>query len=194
MGNRIGTDKNGTAPLGNSFGGVLIIFSGENSNNTVGGAASARNTIAFNGTNGITAFSSVRNRILSNSIHSNDELGIDLGDDGITPNDPQDPDTGPNNLQNFPVITSAITTTIKGKLNSKPGQTYKVQFFCNPASTNEGKKFLGQKSVTTGADGKVSFAFEPAQAVKVGQAVTATATDPDGNTSEFSESLEVVVP
>jgi CSLREA domain-containing protein len=194
MGNRIGTDKNGTAPLGNTFGGVLIIFSGENSNNTVGGAASARNTIAFNGTNGITAFSSVRNRILSNSIHSNDELGIDLGNDGITPNDPQDPDTGPNNLQNFPVLTSAITTTIKGKLNSKPSQTYKVQLFSNPASTNEGKKFLGQKSVTTGADGKVSFAFEPAQAVKVGQAVTATATDPDGNTSEFSESLEVVVP
>ena len=131
--------------------------------------------------------------ILRNSIADNEDLGIDLGSaefgDGVTPNDPKDSDTGANGLQNFPVMTSVAPTrgqtTIEGKLNSKPDRTFTIQFFSNPVG-GEGKKFVGQKSVTTNSNGNVSFEFQPAQAVPTGQTVTATATNSGGNTSEFS--------
>ena len=52
-------------------------------------------------------------------------------------NDPGDTDTGPNNLQNKPVLSSTRkgatgTTTVRGTLNSAPGKTFNVQFFSNP--------------------------------------------------------------
>ncbi len=190
LGNFIGTDKTGTKPLGNDGHGV--VQEGV-SNNTY-----KQNTIAFNGADGVliryesesTAMSA---RILSNSIFSNGELGIDLKNDGPTPNDPGDGDHGPNNLQNFPVITSAVTssgsTTIAGTLNSKPNRTFTIQFFSNPAG-NEGKKFLGEQSVSTDSEGNVTFTFVPDEAVRAGQKITATATGPEG-TSEFSAPREV---
>jgi len=77
-------------------------------------------------------------------------LGIDLslstGSVGCE-QDFKDPDTGDNNLQNFPVITSAVskgTTTIAGTLNSKPRKTFTIRLFFNPSNTDEGKTFLGQ--------------------------------------------------
>jgi CSLREA domain-containing protein len=202
QGNYIGTDASGTQDLGNDFDGVHIITA---SSNLIGGNTSAAaNTIAFNGGPGSRPGVSIvgpgtdalGNRILSNSIFSNGELGIDLGSDGKTPNDEDDLDPGPNALQNFPLITSATTsggsTTIEGRLNSAPdkadSRTFKIQFFSNP-SGNEGKNFIGQKSVTTTAnDTTATFTFSPNQAVPAGQKITATATDPAGNTSEFSVS------
>jgi hypothetical protein len=74
-------------------------------------------------------------------------------------------------------------TTITGTLNAGREVTYLIQFFSNPLG-NEGKKFIGQKSVTTDAFGNVTFS--PASKVAAGQNITATATDPSGNTSEFS--------
>jgi hypothetical protein len=105
---------------------------------------------------------------------------------------PTDADTGANDLQNFPVITSAKTllgeTTIKGNLNTRPNAGYLIRFFSNPSGTDEDKKFIGQKSVTTDASGNVSFTFTPSSVVKVGQTITATATNAsNGNTSEFSD-------
>ncbi len=60
------------------------------------------------------------------------------------------------------------------------------------ASSKEGKTFIGQKQVTTASDGKVTFTFEPAKRVGLGQTVTARATDSVGNTSEFSAPRMVV--
>src|SRR5439155_23562524 len=78
------------------------------------------------------------NSILGNSIFANGGLGINLGDhDGVTENDlvPGDPDTGANNLQNFPVLTSAVTvgttTTITGTFNSTPNHNFRIEFFTN---------------------------------------------------------------
>jgi len=200
QGNYIGTDASGAQDLGNTRSGVHIDFA---SNNTVGGTVSAaRNIISGNGGDGVQILgnasidSATDNRILGNSIFSNTNLGIDLGGDGRTANDPQDPDKGPNNLQNFPVLTSATTstdsTTIRGTLDSTPNTTFTVQFFRNPAGTDEGKMFIGQKkSVTTDASGGTTFTFRPDRKVNVGLAITATATDPAGNTSEFSDPATV---
>ena len=203
-GNLIGTKKDGTSDLGNgdnsSGDDGVDIF---DSDNTVGGAApGAANTIAFNASDGVRVSQpdkSTGNRILGNSIFSNGDLGIDLHDNGRTDNDPGDPDTGANNQQNFPVLTSAEKvsggkTTIKGKLDSTPStrkkkKSFTVQFFSNPQNEDEGKTFLGQKRVTTNRQGKASFSFETSQTVSAG--VTATATDASGNTSEFSDPLGV---
>jgi titin len=93
-------------------------------------------------------------------------------------------------LQDKPVLssakTSATSTTVRGKLNSTPNKTFKIQFFSNPSGTEEGKKFLGQKSVSTDASGNATFSFSPAQKVGVQRTVTATTTNPAGSTSEFS--------
>jgi CSLREA domain-containing protein len=207
LGNFIGTTKDGTGTLGNGSG--VSILSGASDNFVGDTAPGAGNIIAF-GTDmvspvyavGVEVFDNglgaTRNRILSNSIHSNGGLGIDLAPCtgggsctfGRTSNDPGDADTGPNNLQNFPVLSSAKTkkgtTTIKGKLNSTPNKTFTIQFFSDLSGQDEGKKFIGSKSVATDSNGNASFTFVPTRAVPAGQNVTATATHPGGSTSEFS--------
>jgi hypothetical protein len=75
--------------------------------------------------------------IAANSFFGNVGLGIDLGADGATPNDPGDTDTAPNNLQNYPVLTSAGAnssgTRIAGTLSSTRGATFVLEFFSNPS-------------------------------------------------------------
>jgi hypothetical protein len=129
---------------------------------------------------------------------SNDHAGIDLGGDSPTPNDPDDPDAGPNNLQNKPRIgiaeNSGGETIVQGILDSTPNKTFRILFFSNPAADPlEGKKYIGAKSVSTNASGDGSFTFKPDNKVPEGQTITATATrNSTGDTSEFSESEEVV--
>jgi hypothetical protein len=138
------------------------------------------------------------NSVLRNSIFGNSSpggLGIALNNDGVTANDNKDPDTGRNKLQNFPVITSASTTTIEGTLNSRPRKTFTIEFFSNPAPNSptgfgEGETFLGQKTMTTNDRGRASFTFATSRTA--GEFVTATATDASGNTSEFSAARTVV--
>ena len=100
-------------------------------------------------------------QIRFNQILGNGGLGIDLGPngfpDGITPNDPGDVDTGPNELQNYPEITSVIAgnpTRITGRLDSQIGLTYVIDFYASPESTardkSEGRRYLG--STTVGPD------------------------------------------
>ena len=190
-GNLIGTARDGTSPLGNSSSGVQIGSSALS--NVVGGASSGpANTIAFNGSDGVFLYSGISNSILSNSIFSNNGSGIYLG---AGANDPQDPDTGANNWQNKPNLTSATNssgTTIKGRLNSTPNATFTIEFFSNPAGTDEGKIFLGKKEVSTGQDGLVLFQKNFTPAVKVGRTITATATNTTTHdTSEFSAAREV---
>ena len=183
-GNLVGTRANGIDPLGN--GGVAITVSGDADNNLI-----SENIVAFNNFSAVGISStSVGNRILTNSIFSNGNLGINLGSTiAGREQDNKDPDTGANNLQNYPVMSSATSTgtatTIKGTLNSKPRKTFTIQFFQNPVLTDQGKTFLGQVSVTTNRRGKASFSYL-GPAVDTGQQVTATATGADG-TSEFSD-------
>ncbi|HXG67024.1 MAG TPA: Calx-beta domain-containing protein, partial [Blastocatellia bacterium] len=192
QGNLIGTTVTGASALSNSSGGV-VIGSGA-SNNTVGGTvAGGANIIAFNDSDaGVVISSGTGNAILSNSIFSHFSLGIDLGADGPTPNDPGDRDTGPNHLQNFPVLTAASPTEIQGTLNSTPDTNFLIQFFANPScegTLGEGQVFLDSITVTTNGSGDASINFPGS--FTPGQAITATATDPAGNTSEFSACVTV---
>lgn len=197
-GNLIGTDFNGTANLGNTGHGIFIA----SSRNAVGGAG-LQNTIAFNANNGITIFGG-NNRISSNSIFSNGSLGIDLNNDGVTANDAGDSDTGPNNLQNFPVLTSATydpssnSTVVQGTLNSAPGASFTIEFFASSIADQtlygEGQTFRGSTSVTTNAIGDVGFTVTLDAPVSGGQVITATATDATNNTSEFSKAVLVAGP
>lgn len=193
QGNFIGTDASGSLPLGNSGDGVSFVDQGSPSGppigNAVGGtAAGAGNTIAFNGNRGVAVNAGRQNAILGNSIHSNTLLGIDLGSLGPTPNDPGDGDSGPNDLQNFPAITQVTGSSVSGTLNSRPNTTYRIEVFsspaCDPSGFGEGQRFLGATSVTTDASGNASFTF--AATIGASDFVTATATDPTNNTSEFS--------
>src|SRR5262245_744163 len=104
-------------------------------------------------------------------------------------------------LQNFPVLTSAVTnglnTFIVGRLDSAASTQYHIEFFlsssCDPSGSGEGATFLGSQNVTTSASGSADVFFTSAIAASVGQAVTATATGPDG-TSEFSPCATVTSP
>ncbi len=196
IGNLIGTAIDGTTALGNGLNGVLIDGA---SDTTIGGTVSgAPNTIAFNKAAGVSVNAGNSNTIRSNPIFSNTGLGIDLGATGITPNDPNDPDIGPNLLQNFPIITSATTSgstsTVSGTLNSRPKLTYTIDFYSTPNNQRESRTYLGSTTVIAGSDGNASFSFNPSTAFATGQYVTATATDSSGDTSEFSAPVQASAP
>ena len=203
--NLIGTDKTGTKDLHNGAtgaGGEGVNLGGQNS-------VVSNNIIAFNTSDGVMVKSNatgVGHDIGPNSIFSNDGLGIDIvdnanNDQGPNGNGPNtndggtanDADTGPNNLQNFPTIISARTSSSTGEttidifLDSAPSTQYTIRIYSNPRDTGEGKTFIGDIVVTTNTNGTSSINdFIPTRTVPVGQSITATATDPAGNTSEFT--------
>jgi len=206
-GNRIGTAKDVVGELGNSGHGVVL--TDKSSKNLIGGATIDHgNTIAFNATgaaakaHGVEIQSGTGNTVSHNSIFKNSGRSIDLNQDTITLNDSGgDADAGPNNLQNFPVIVSrpqgpATVGQFTWKLNSTPLKSFTIEFFADtdldPSGSGEGRDFLGNQvivngvaaaQVTTDATGLVTFT-NPAFADKAH--ICATATDEDGNTSEFS--------
>ena len=165
----IGTNAAGTGAIANGAHGVYII-NGANANAIGGTAAGDGNTIAYNAGDGIFASSTagVSNSFLRNLIYSNSDLGIDLGTNGVTANDPSvnmDSDTGANNLQNFPVITSAVTNgtqiTIAGTINSTANSYFRIEFFANTANDGsgygEGQRYLGFANVATDGSGNGTF-------------------------------------
>ncbi|MSU58715.1 MAG: hypothetical protein EXS35_11155 [Pedosphaera sp.] len=196
LGNIIGADASLALAVANSLNGILITSNSRS--NVIGGVtAGAANTIWFNGADGVSIASGTNNPVRGNSIYANGtitaELGIDLGTSGVTANDSGDPDTGANQLQNFPVLTAVSNTatdvTIVGSLNSKPSTTYTVDFYSSltndTAGSGEGQTWIGATNLTTAADSNVSFTIGFTATLN-GRYVTATATDPFGNTSEFS--------
>jgi hypothetical protein len=201
IGNYIGTDPTGTmvAPNGTDpmpaypYPAVWIASA---SGNSVGGTNPGEgNVIAFNTYAGVAVTDppSNGNSILGNSIFGNGGLGIGFGTDvfalRVTPNDPLDADTGPNNLQNFPVINFATPSTVTGTLNSTANTIFRIQLFknsaCDPSGYGEGQALIASFSLLTDASGNASF-LQAGLSLANGQFVTATATDPNGNTSEFS--------
>ena len=206
LSNRIGTDASGAAPLPNEGTGVehrrifsdalvqsnRIAYNGSHGfwafQPTTSAIRIAENDIFSNGGAGVSIRGTRAKGIAlsENRIHDNAGLGIDLDYiltvDGVTPNDPGDADTGPNDLQNFPVLTKISEARVQVTLDSTPDKTFNIELFasdqCDPSGHGEGEEFLTSFSLTTGASREVS--------VPVGKVITATATDDAGNTSEFS--------
>jgi photosystem II stability/assembly factor-like uncharacterized protein len=144
---------------------------------------------------GVTVLGTVQaNPIRRNTIFGNGGLGIDLGGDSVTINDRGDADTGPNLLQNYPVILRAgpgSSTTVAGTFNSTANTTFTLDFYASAAPDRsrygQGERYLGSASVTTDAAGNATFSLSLAAASSPGEWLSATATDPSGNTSEFSQ-------
>jgi len=196
-GNFIGTNAEGAEGLGNGIG---ISFQGNNtSGNLVGGMEEgAGNVIAHNTEIGVRLHDAgTGNAILGNRIYANGGLGISLSFSGPTENDPGDADEGPNGLQNFPVLTAAGPAGVTGTLDSTPSTTFRVELFGNaeadPSGYGEGEHYLGFVEVTTDASGKGAFSFDLPSDAPPSPFVTATATAPDGSTSEFSAVLAMPV-
>jgi CSLREA domain-containing protein len=189
-GNYIGTDAMG-ANLGNGLDGVGIHSwaAPDGALNRVG----PDNFMAFNGGAGVyvDGDDADGNTITRNAIFTNTALGIDLYDEddlwpGVTPNDPDDADTGPNEQLNFPVVISATTASVIGTACAD----CTVEVFVtdvDPSGYGEGKTFVGSGA----ADGAGNFNVA-VSGVQAEEWVTATATDGDGNTSEFSANVQVV--
>lgn len=170
----------GQPGAGNTGNGISIV---EGNNNLIGGTIPDGNVIAGNGGAGIQVARlnnpANGNAILTNSIYANDGLGIELIN-------------GANNGQPAPVLTAASgsgTTRVQGSLTAAPLTTYQIQFFanavCDFSGTGEGQSFLG--SLTAGTDGGGLLTFDVMLPSSPGQpTITATATDPNDNTSQFS--------
>jgi hypothetical protein len=191
------------APLPNTRDGVSIgiygpIYQGGYATDNLIGV----NIIAHNGRNGVLVWEHFSNNanadfnsITQNSIYNNTLLGIDLADDGVTANDPNDPDAGPNEELNFPVITSAVETagqtTISGTINidSDPTQALIEVFKVSPdpSGYGEGQVYLGTASANASSNWSVVVS-----GCSAGDTVTATTTDLTLNTSEFAQNFVVV--
>jgi hypothetical protein len=181
QGNYIGTDVTGAQALGNGHDGVHINI---DNNDTIGGEApGAANTIAFNGGDGVLVDRGTGNALLGNAIFANGNLGIELLH-------------GANHDQAPPVLTSVTSdgtsTTVSGTLTSTPNTIFTLEFFASDPTDPSGRQqFLGSVVVTTDADGNASFTATLATAVAPGSFLTATATDPANNTSQFSAGVPV---
>jgi hypothetical protein len=212
QGNFIGVGVDGVTAISNRLHGVALRGNsglGVQNNEIGGTVAGAGNIIANSGSAGVAVFGDALtsrqnsgNTILGNSIYRNGlnnprtTPGIDLvtaatysTDDGVTLNDVGDVDSGPNLLQNFPVLASVTSddesTTIVGTLGSQPNTTYRVEFFSSLAASatgsGEGQTFLGFTDVTTDASGLGGFNAILPTSVPNGRFVTATATSGGSN-------------
>ncbi len=191
-GNFVGTTATGTAALGNVDNGVNVTNGA--SGNTIGSTtANADNVIAFNDLAGVgVTGASIDDAVRGNSTYANGTLGIDLGDNGVTLNDSAG-HSGPNNYQDFPVLTAGLpgtATRVVGSLTGTPHTTYAIDVFANsaadPSGYGQGRRYLGSGTVTTDASGSALIDLTVPGASSPTDFLSATATDPAGNTSEFA--------
>ena len=197
-GNFIGTDHTGTSGVGN-FDNVAL-QNNATGNFIGGGGAGAGNVIAFANGNGVVLYQTgtTNNSIRGNSIFTNNYLGIDLNGDGVTLNHAGFL-AGPNDLQNFPVITNAFgyaaSTIVFGTLNSTANQSFFIDVYRSlspdyyAGNYGEGQFYVGTVTVTTDGSGNAGFALTNNAGNYAGQYITATATSAGGDTSEFSHAV-----
>ncbi len=196
IGNFIGTEVNGLSTLANEYHGVVI--RGTASDNLV-----KFNTVAYNGGFGVWIMGSgTGNHVTQNHIHDNGILGIAIDEPNVILNDPLDADTGANERQNFPTVELAFISgdngVVMGTMQGAANTQYQIELFANDACDSsgygEGQRFMVDTTATTDGTGSAefhggisisSFLLAP------GMFITATATDPNGNTSGFSQCVLV---
>ena len=192
-GNYVGVAADGVTSLGNDGSGILVSGSG---------ARVYQNLVRNNLARGVSvATDSARVEIRNNRIWGNGLLGIDLNNDGVTPNDADDSDTGPNLRQNYPVLTRARSidgagTLVEGTLDrpaTAGALSYLLEFAsnasCDPSGFGEGEAPFATHALTLATPADESFSiWLPGYVAPPGRAITATATATDGIdvTSEYS--------
>jgi hypothetical protein len=204
QGNFVGTDTTATKNFGNRSVGVLAQGFGLEVGGVEPGEA---NVIAFNGWVGILV-PTTHVRIRGNRIFNNGIGGVGAGGQGMaidlnfqatpggpTANDSGDGDSGGNDYQNFPLMTSAAPegggTRVIGTLNSTASTTFDLDFYANPScrarprALLQAEQYVGTIQVTTDASGNASFNALLPTPIDAGSPVTATATAPNGDTSEL---------
>ncbi len=203
-GNKIGTDVTGSQDLGNSYNGIV---SGSDDVMIGGPNAADANIIAYNSQIGVVVQNAaMNNTILRNSIHDNSGMGIDLNWNGPTANDTLDPDSGSNNLLNYPEdITYEVSggdTVIRYNLDV-PAGSYRVEFFSNASADGsgygEGQTFIGSQDVTSTGTGTQSFTRTVSGSSHANIVATATLINTNlpfdfGETSEFSAAATAYEP
>lgn len=218
QGNKIGTDPTGTLAVANGNVGIEITATSNIIGDLDNASPDLSNVIAFNGSGGGIALIATSplhddNVIARNSIFYNAGIGIDLhfpdiGADGVTANDTApdpfpDSDSGPNGLQNYPLIDTVTVDdtavdSITGTLQTQPG-SYDALFYasetCDIDGFGEGQRYIGSETIVTDAGGQANFQLVP-QIISGGQVapdeqITVTVEGGEG-TSEFSNCVPAV--
>ena len=200
VGNWIGTDRSGTADLGNASG---VVVGQRHGGEWVGGPLAADgNTIAFNDGPGVLVRASTTGpvSVRHNRLYANAGIAVDLEPAGTTANDPGDGDTGPNGLQNTPVLVVATgngvsTLSVTYSVDTAPANAaypLTIDFYLADPDGQEGRIWIGADTlVSAGAQAPRTASFTPAAPVASGSLVVATVTDAAGRTSEASANVGV---
>ena len=198
--NRLGVDNSGN-PAPNQDG----IHVDNSTFVTIGGmSTNEANEIAFNTTNGVSIVGASSDGVdlSANSIYRNGGIGVDINQDGATGNDLGDPDSGPNGIQNYPVLVQAFycgdsaKTMIEYDVSFESGFNYAIQFFIADADDEEGKTFLGEQVVNVTTIPQ-RFVYAHPSALSAGTVIVANASKINGSlysTSEFSQPFAVETP
>ncbi len=207
--NLVGVAANGSTALGSNAGGGIVV---SETNGAPLTNLTIRNNTVANGTGvGVLVSRSVLTNVVQgvaisqNVISNNTGLAIDISAtfsaDGVTANDVLDVDTGANNLQNFPVLTTAsgdgVNVATPYTFNSEPNTTFALEFFqaaaCNASGHGGADVYLGTVNVVTDASGNAAGTASFASALVTGF-ISATATHAVNGTSEFSTCVTLNVP
>jgi parallel beta-helix repeat protein len=193
---------------GNTIEGNTIKANGEDGVLAESGPnAITSNVIRDSGRNGVRVTSGGSGvTISSNNMQANGALGINLvgGSEnafGVTANDTNDPDTGANGRQNFPILVSAVrnsatrVTEVVVTLDSTPRTQFRFELFRaipDPSGSGEGGARIAVNVTSTDDKGDKTFSFL-ISGIVAGTRLTATATATGtGNTSEFSANRTIV--
>ena len=181
-GNLIGTNAMGAPGLGNSTAGIRVV----GSSNKIGSATAGMGNVITSNPIGVDVESGSRNPIIGNSIYANTQ-GIFLNSSNAA-----------NNSQAPPSLTYATsyggTTVVDGQITGfAANAAFRVDFYASAvgddtSTSGQAHIYLGSQSYTTDGSGNAPITFTSTVAVPVGQVITATATDPSGNTSQFANS------
>ncbi|MGV6818578.1 MAG: DUF4347 domain-containing protein [Thiotrichales bacterium] len=203
QGNYIGIKPDGVTPDGNRLG---IDVSNNADRNIIGGVTAGQGNLISANTDGliIADTASTRNVVRGNAIYANSESNFALSNtDTVTANDADDSDSGPNNLQNYPLLSSATISgadlTVAGSVTTTANTTLTLDFYAASSNASasgypQAERYLGSSNVTTGDNGDGSGTASLNQLlsgvnVTNGEYITVIATDSNGNSSEMALSI-----
>ena len=180
QGNTIGLDAQNRTVIPN--GGADVLLYVDVTSNLIGGLSpGAANLISGSPVDGVQVlYDATNNTIRGNSIFNNAGTAILLY-------------SGGNNELAAPVLSSAVittNTTITGTCDGTSGEVYQLDFYADapPMTSAEAMTYLGSTTVT-GAGAAAGFTANLGARLPVGRSVTATVTDPAGNTSQLSAGI-----